>query len=237
MSILHFEDDAPKPRRQNKRKILFAATAISGVIALGSALAAGISLNGGGEVEFGQGYIATTTCDSNGIRVTPINSFYNKVGPASFTFNAIQIEDVSENCAGYDLIIKVYNNDGQALEITTDGDVSYSEARVYVQPFSPSILISEDYTEPNTVSLSGYWADQFKLVGTSPIVVGTLSNMVQLDEEAEVTAGSYAADFFEVDPDLNSFQITFDPSGDLASGFADSKNVYHISIQSVDHQE
>jgi hypothetical protein len=236
MSILHFEDDAPKPRRKNKLKIFVAVTAISGVIALGTTLAGRISLNGGGDVEFGQGYLTTTTCDSNGIRVTPVNSFYNRTGPANFTFNAIQIEDVSENCVGYDLIIKVYNESGQALEITTDGDTGYSEARVYFQPFSPSILVSDDYTEPNTVSPSGYWADQFTLMSESPIVVGTLTNLVQLDPDVEVTAGSSASEFFDLDPDLNSFQITFDPSGELATGFADSKNVYHISIQSVDHQ-
>jgi hypothetical protein len=98
-------------------------------------------------------------------------------------------------------------------------------------------VISDDDELPNIVSLSGYWEDQFSLVNDSaPIVIGTLNNLFQLDSEAEVTTGSNASDFFEVDQDENSFQITFDPTGELAAGFADSKNVYFISIQSVDHQ-
>ena len=237
MSILHFEDDAPKPRKKSKLKVFVAATAITGVVALGSTLAAGISLNGGGEVEFGQGYVTTATCDSDGIRVTPVNSFYNKVGPANFTFNAIQIDDVSVNCVGKDLIIKAYNENGQPIELTRDGDNAYSEARVYFQPFNPSNLVSEFGTDPNTVSPSGYWGDKFVLVGDDlPIVVATLSNMVAGDPEAEVQIGTSVGNRFYLHPDFNSFQIAFNPSGALASGFADSKNVYNISIQSVDHQ-
>lgn len=236
MSIINFDSPSKQPRKKKLGYALIASGCIAGVIALGSAFAGNISLNGGGEVEFGQGYLTTTTCDSDGIRVTPINSFYNKEGPSSFTFNAIQVEDVSANCAGKDLIIQVHNRDGEVINITTDGSTSYNEVRVFFQPFSNELVISDDYEQENIVSLSGYWEDQFSLVNSSPIVIGTLSNLFQIDSEAEVTTGSYAYQFFRVDQDENSFQITFDPTGELASGFADSKNVYYISIQSVDHQ-
>jgi|LauGreDrversion4_2_1035121.scaffolds.fasta_scaffold218609_2 hypothetical protein len=234
--------DSP-PKQPGKKKIgyaLIASACLAGVIVFGSTFAGNISLNGGGDVEFGQGYLTTTTCDPDGILVTPITSFFNKEGPSSFTFNAIQVENVSANCAGKDLIIRVHNSDGQVINITTDGTTSYNEARVFFQPFSTqpgAILISDDFELPNIVSPSGYWEDQFSLVNNSaPIVIGTLSNLFQLDSEAEVTAGSDAFSFFEVDQDENSFQVTFDPTGEFASGFADSKNVYYISIQSVDHQ-
>ena len=236
MSIINFGSPSKQPRKKKLGYALIASGCIAGVIALGSAFAGNIALNGGGEVEFGQGYLTTTTCDSDGIRVTPINSFYNKEGPSSFTFNAIQVEDVSANCAGKDLIIRVHNSNGEVINITTDGTTSYNEARVFFQPFSNNLVISDDYEQENIVSLSGYWEDQFSLVNSSPIVIGTLSNLFQIDSEAEVTTGSYAYQFFVVDQDENSFQITFDPTGELASGFADSKNVYYISIQSVDHQ-
>lgn len=236
MSIINFDSPSKQPRKKKLGYALVASGCVAGLIAFGSAFAGNISLNGGGEVEFGQGYLTTTTCDSDGIRVTPINSFFNKEGPSSFTFNAIQVEDVSANCAGKDLIIRVHNRDGQVIDITTDGSTSYNEVRVFFQPFSNELVISDDYEQENIVSLSGYWEDQFSLVNSSPIVIGTLSNLFQMESEAEVTTGSYAYEFFEVDQDENSFQITFDPTGELASGFADSKNVYYISIQSVEHQ-
>jgi len=237
MSPLNFDSPSKQPGKKKLGYTLVASACLAGVIVFGSTFAGNISLNGGGEVEFGQGYLTTTTCDPDGILVTPITSFYNKEGPSSFTFNAIQVENVSANCAGKDLIIRVHNSDGQVIDITTDGITSYNEARVFFQPFSNELVISDDFELPNIVSLSGYWEDQFSLVNNSaPIVIGTLSNLFQLDSEAEVTTGSYAYEFFEVDQDENSFQITFDPTGELASGFADSKNVYFISIQSVDHQ-
>ena len=236
MSIINFDSPSKQPRKKKLGYALIASGCIAGLIAFGSAFAGNISLNGGGEVEFGQGYLTTTTCDSDGIRVTPINSFFNKEGPSSFTFNAIQVEDVSANCAGKDLIIRVHDSNGDVINITTDGTTSYNEVRVFFQPFSNVLVISDDYEQENIVSLSGYWEDQFSLVNSSPIVIGTLSNLFQMDSEAEVTTGSYAYEFFEVDQDENSFQITFDPTGELASGFADSKNVYYISIQSVEHQ-
>jgi hypothetical protein len=237
MSPLNLDLPSKQPGKKKLGYTLVASACLAGVIVFGSTFAGNISLNGGGEVEFGQGYLTTTTCDPDGILVTPITSFYNKEGPSSFTFNAIQVEDVSANCAGKDLIIRVHNRDGQVIDITTDGTTSYNEARVFFQPFSNELVISDDFELPNIVSLSGYWEDQFSLVNDSaPIVIGTLSNLFQLDSEAEVTTGSYAYGFFEVDQDENSFQVTFDPTGELASGFADSKNVYYISIQSVDHQ-
>ena len=237
MSTLNFDSPSKQPGKKKLGYTLIASACLAGVIAIGSTFTSNIALNGGGEVEFGQGKITTTTCDPDGILVTPITSFYNKEGPSSFTFNAIQVENVSANCAGKDLIIRVHNSNGQVIDITTDGETSYNEARVFFQPFSDGLVISDNDELPNIVSLSGYWEDQFSLVNNSaPIVIGTLSNLFQLDSEAEVTTGSNASDFFEVDQDENSFQITFDPTGELAAGFADSKNVYFISIQSVDHQ-
>lgn len=236
MSLINFNSGAKRMRKKRAAIALIAIGSISGILTLGFTFASRITLNNGGTVEYGQGYLTTTTCDTDGIKVTPMNSFYNKPGPAYFTFNAIQIEQISANCAGKDFIIKVYNQNGQALEITNDGDTPFYEARVYFQPFTDLILLSENDGVENTVSLSGFWANQFNLVGPSPIVVGTLNNLVEKNPESSPSPGDVAADYFEVDLNDNAFQITFDPSGEMASGFADSKNVYHISIESVDHR-
>ena len=227
MSLFNFEEGSNRPRRSGKLITFISIGVLAGAVTLSTTLAAKLSLNTIGRTEFGQGVIS--------IKVTPINSFFNQQQAGAFTFNAIQIERISANCAGKDFIIKVLNQDGQALEITNDDGVSFTEARVYFQPFTSLIQISENDGDANTVSLSGYWAEQFSAVGQAPISVGTLNNLIQIDPAVEVTAGSAAADFFELDLEESAFQITFDPSGELAAGFADSKNVYYISIESVNH--
>ena len=235
MSLFNFEEGAYRPRKSRKLITFIAIGVIAGAVTLSTTLAAKLSLNTNGRTEFGQGVISTTSCDTGGIKVTPINSFFNQQRAGTFTFNAIQVEQISANCAGKDFIIKVLNQDGEALEITNNDGVIFTEARVYFQPFTDLIQISENDGDANTVSLSGYWAEQFSAVGPAPISVGTLTNLIQIDPEVEVTAGSSAAGFFELDLEENAFQITFDPSGELASGFADSKNVYYVSIESVNH--
>lgn len=236
MSIFDFDSASHKPKRNGKLIALISLGALVGAITLGTTLAAKLTLNTNGRTEFGQGVLSTTACDTNGILVTPINSFFNKEKAGTFTFNAIQFQHISANCTGKDFIIKVHDQSGADLEITRDENGVYKEIRVHFQPFTNSILISDNDGTPNTVTLSGYWAEQFSLVGSSPIVVGTLNNLIQIDPEAEVSPGALASDFFELDLDENSFQITFDPSGELAAGFADSKDVYNISIESTEHQ-
>jgi hypothetical protein len=236
MSLFNFDEGSRKPRKNRKLLAFISIAAIAGAVSLSTTLAAKLTLNTNGLAEFGQGVISTTSCDTGGIKVTPINSFFNQQRAGTFTFNAIQVEQISANCAGKDLIIKVLNQDGQALEITNNDGVIFTEARVYYQPFTDLIQISENEEgEANTVSLSGYWAEQFSAVGPAPISVGTLTNLIQINPEEDVAPGSSATEFFELDLEENAFQITFDPSGELAAGFADSKNVYYISIESVNH--
>ena len=239
MSLFNFDPGANRPRKSRKLITFIAIGVIAGAVTLSTTLAAKLSLNTNGRTEFGQGVISTTSCDTGGIKVTPINSFFNQQRAGTFTFNAIQVEQISANCQGKDFIIKVLNQDGQALEITNIDGVIFTEARVYFQPFTDLIQISENDGDANTVSLSGYWAEQFSAVGPAPISVGTLNNLIQKDQsivvEEQMTPESVAADFFDLDLEESAFQITFDPSGELASGFADSKNVYYISIESVNH--
>jgi hypothetical protein len=239
MSLLNFNSGSRRVRKKRAAIALIAIGATAGVLSLGFTFAARITLNNNGTTEFGQGFLTTTTCDTNGIKVTPINSFYNKPGPAYFTFNAIQIEEISANCEGKDFIIKVYNQNGQALEITNDKGTAFYEARVYFQPFTNSIQLSENDGVENTVSpINGSWDKQFTWVEevSTAILVGTLSNLREKDPTRDILLPGRASEYFELDFNYNAFQITFDPSGAMASGFTDSKNVYHISVESVDHQ-
>ena len=244
MSIIDFDSRSGQPRKKKLGLALVASACIAGVIALGSAFASGISLNGGGTAEFGQGFVTTTTCDSDGIKVTPVYSYTNREGQGSFTFSTIQIENVSANCVDKDLIIKVYNSNGEAIDITRDETNTFKEIRVHFQSFSNATDIVDDNppNPANTVLNYGYWADQFKLVGTPPIVILTLSNLLPkpgaeaIPDPLPTSPAPTAADYFVLHPDENAFEITFDPFGADAIGFADARDVYNISIQSVDHQ-
>jgi len=236
MSIIDFDSRSGQPRKKKLGLALIASACIAGVISIGSVVAGGISLNGGGgSAEFGQGYVTTTTCDPDGIEVTPVYAYTNREGDGSFTFSTIQVEGVSANCAGKDLIIKVYNGDGEAIDITTDGTTDYKEIRVYFQPFVNATVIAEDDSVPNTVLTNGSWANQFEGVGELPVFIQTLSNLFQINDD-EVAVGTDASLYFDLDPYENAFEITFDPAGADAINFPDARDVYNISIQSVDHQ-
>jgi hypothetical protein len=252
MSVIDLDSSSKQPRKKKLGFALIASGCIAGVIALGSAFAGGISLNGGGSAEFGQGYVTTTTCDPEGIAVTPVYGYENSEGEGKFVFSTIQIEGVSANCAGKDLVIKVYNNAGQAIDIATVGSTTYKEIRVWFQPLSNVPFISDtDPFNPVTgayietggyiVSRSGYWAGNFLSMFSpeAPIKIFTLSNLFPKPEAPEIpdtlpNPAPAASNYFELDPDENGFEITFDLEGVV--GFADARNVYNISIESVDHQ-
>jgi hypothetical protein len=234
MSVIDLDSRPGQPRKKKLGLVLIASGCIAGVFALGSVFAGGISLNDGGRAEFGQGYVTTTTCDSS-IEVTPVYNYTNREGQGSFTFSTIQITGVSANCAGKDLIIKVYNNNGDAIDITRDANNTYQEIRVYFQPFVNATVIAEDDSQANTVLNNGDWADQFLLIGGElPILIQTLGNLSQINDD-EVIVGTNASLYFELNENENAFEITFDPTGADAVGFADARDVYNISIQSVDH--
>lgn len=94
-----------------------------GTVVLGSTLAASINLNDGGPVEFGQGVTQTTACDSE-IIMTPYSKFYNEADV--FAFSGIRLSQVdttdqsdsSEGCAGKSFLIKLYEENGDVIDVS-----------------------------------------------------------------------------------------------------------------------
>lgn len=131
MTLLRFDGIGPKRSGEKKTlSIILGAGALVATIALGSTLAANISLNGGGTVEFGQGVAQTTACDDN-IFITPEAPFINDAQDATFLFNAFSVTDISEACFGKTFTIKIYKDgqDGPLPFYDTNGTI-YSEIRV-----------------------------------------------------------------------------------------------------------
>jgi len=111
---------SPKEQRKSfagkQVKIAIGIFAMVGSITLGTTLAANISLNGGGNVEFGQGVAATTACDDDGISVTPFSTFFNEDGAGSHKLTSIRISGIDsrpELCSAKTFRIRAYG-DGDA---------------------------------------------------------------------------------------------------------------------------
>jgi len=134
MSLLTFESPGPAPKGGKKSlKLVLGIGALAGVIALGSTFAANINLNGGGNVEFGQGVAQTTACDDSVI-LTPQSTFANSEESPEFLFTSFSVTDISNNCNGKTFTIKAYKNGQDSpLDLYRAGGESgttYNEVKV-----------------------------------------------------------------------------------------------------------
>jgi hypothetical protein len=111
-------DDADYVEEEGSSKP-FLVKAIAMILAVtGIAYGANIALtpNGGSSVEFGQGFVTTTACDTNnGITVTPYAGFINDAGTGKFSLDAINLDKIDAACVGMDFTIQVWGDSATAL--------------------------------------------------------------------------------------------------------------------------
>jgi len=140
--LIDFSPSQPRKRLAPKRlKAALGVAALLGASVLGSTLASNISLNDGGNFEFGQGVARTVACDDS-IVVTPMSTFINSENTTSHTFSGVQlssIDSTSDHCDGKDFIIKAYSNSSQQ-DIFSNGGTSYDTLRVYDDGGSFSVV-------------------------------------------------------------------------------------------------
>ena len=106
-------------KRDKKLLWAFGAAICLAVGALGSTLAANINLNGGDNVEFGQGVAQTTACSGgDSITITPQSTFVNEVGAGTAYFTSVQISGIPSNCLGKVFTIAAYGDSGSAIALT-----------------------------------------------------------------------------------------------------------------------
>jgi hypothetical protein len=86
---LNLEPEKGRPVKGKKYKAAIGFGSIVGLFGIGSTLAANISLNGGDNIEFGQGVANTAACDQDGFTITPITSYYGSAGV--FKVDEVQI--------------------------------------------------------------------------------------------------------------------------------------------------
>ena len=101
-------DDEPVVKKKGNNRNLKIALGLAAVIlvpTIGATLAGNITIGTENSVEFGQGFTATTSCDSDGITVVPSTVL------ASGTFNleSITVSDIAVGCTTKNFTFKVLN--------------------------------------------------------------------------------------------------------------------------------
>jgi hypothetical protein len=109
MEILKFDNAAtPRRKKNNNLKSLAGLATVAAIAVLGSTLAANLSLNSGGAIEFGQGVSVTAACDSDGITVTPSVQFVNAAGAGTFYLSTIALSGINAPSSGTTCLNKVF---------------------------------------------------------------------------------------------------------------------------------
>ena len=99
----------------------FLVKAIAMILAVtGIAYGANIALTASGSrTEFGQGFVTTAACDTNGgITIIPYAGFINDTGTGKFSLDSIILENIDAACVGEDFTIQVYAETGDALTVS-----------------------------------------------------------------------------------------------------------------------
>jgi hypothetical protein len=114
MSSYYYDDPVEEPIvKRKKPTAIFGSLVLlfAGGLFLNTTLAANISLNSSGKVEFGQGISMTTACSgTTALTVTPNSSFVNTSGSGSFYFNSVTVSGIPSTCNGVDFQISAYDS-------------------------------------------------------------------------------------------------------------------------------
>jgi hypothetical protein len=117
---IHPEEDLPKSKKNNNKllKILLGVSALILVPAIGTTLAANISVSSG-TVQFGQGTATAAACDAT-IQVVPNATFYDT--GSSFQLGTITVSTLNTSaCDGKTLRFRFYPATGNATPLTVSG--------------------------------------------------------------------------------------------------------------------
>lgn len=176
MSLGNLYHDDPVDNRRNRG----GSKGISGLLALvltifgagfylQSTLAANVSLNSGGAIEFGQGSARTVACSgTTSLIITPLSSFTNSAGAGSHKFSSIKVDNIPTACRGQDFTFSAYNNEanGAAQAIF---NTSSTRAVVYMKD-DDTFEVGIDGTGLSVTTNS---ASSFTVTFTAPVVASS----------------------------------------------------------------
>jgi hypothetical protein len=127
--------------------------ALLGVLGLGGGvLAASITINSGGTIEFGQGTVATIACDTD-VTLAPTSTYVS--GSSTFLVSSVEIRNIDQRqgtnagnngCNGKTLTVKVLNSSGTVLGsiATVVPSATAASATITVTPTPTASVIASD---------------------------------------------------------------------------------------------
>jgi len=99
------------PRQKSPAILASILLLLVGGIFLKTTLAANITINSSGRVEFGQAMSVTAACSgSSVITMTPASSFTNSSGGGSFYFSSVSVSGIPSSCNGVDFLISAFDS-------------------------------------------------------------------------------------------------------------------------------
>ena len=127
-------DDEPVVKKKGNNRNLKIALGLAAVIlvpTIGATLAGNITIGTENSVEFGQGFTATTSCDSDGITVVPSSVLTS----GTFNLESITVSDIAVGCTTKNFKFKVLNASNVAQVI---GATSLTSCKVVFVTGVPS---------------------------------------------------------------------------------------------------
>jgi hypothetical protein len=192
----HYHDDPTDLDQISVKKklppyVAFLLLLFSGTYFVQTTLAANISLNSSGPIQFGQGITQATACSGGtNLTVTPNATFINSSGAGAHYFSSVTVSNIPTNCYGKDFIINAYGNTGSTplslFNSTSTDAVVYNNAGTF--------QLGAGSTGMNLTSGSGTFTASFVTpVATSASI---FKITIQSNAHAEVapTSGSYTFD-------------------------------------------
>jgi hypothetical protein len=154
--------------KKSSLKAFAGLATVAAVAALGSTLAANISLGNGSTLEFGQGVQVTSACDDV-ITLTPKTNFVNGTSP-SFMLSTVGFTGVdatsTTTCQGKTLTLNAYGDTGSTpVQLATVGSSALTTATIGITSTTPT---SAAGTIIGNVSGGGTNALAFDLGFTTP---------------------------------------------------------------------
>jgi hypothetical protein len=124
---IHPEEDQPATKKKNNKvlKVILGISALIAVPVIGTTLAASIGINSGSAVQFGQGVVQATACDS-AITATATTSFTNASGAGTFKVGTVVLSGIADVCTTEKFKLTAYGDTGSALTLSTGGASSPS---------------------------------------------------------------------------------------------------------------
>ena len=201
------------------------------VLGVGSTLASTISINGGQNVEFGQGVQRTVYCGGDKtITLIPISGFINNPestssssesegtstespSPGTFYLSGIKVDNIPDECSGKNFVISAYDNSG-----------SNEPVSIIAESLTPNCSLDLCLKTATVWWLKGPYSYEDELHQTKILLADGQSGAMLSCSRTSYISCLGLAHLVDPLPSENSFIINFEP---------DSSKLYHADINSI----